>query len=196
MKKVLIILLSMFLLMCSAFGLVACGGGGDDSGNNPSTERPNNPDDGNGDDSGNGEQTNPPVTETKIAVKAYIDGNLYETIYTTESEGYKIETPTVPDDITTNPNSERYFYGWFVDRNFQTPVTDNTTFRNDSSIFGTWIDVYSNRFEYNVNQGEATITGFNDYTATVVVVPCYLNSFPVTTVTYFYGKYLCGCIVR
>lgn len=42
--------------------------------------------------------------------------------------------------------------------------------------------MYSNRFEYSVNQGEATITGFNDSTATVVVVPCYLNSFPVTTI--------------
>lgn len=181
MKKIVIILLSVFLLMCCAFGLTACGGG-DDSGDNPNTEQPNNPDDGNQDDGGDGEQTNPPVTETRIAVKAYIDGSLYETIYTTESEGYKIETPTVPNDITTNPNSERYFYGWFVDRNFQTPVTDDTTFRNDSSIYGSWIDVYSNRFEYEVERGEATITGFNNSTATVVVVPYYLNSFPVTTI--------------
>lgn len=122
MKKIVIILLSVFLLICCTFGLTACGGGGDDSGDNQNTEQPNNPDDGNEDDDSDGEQTNPPVTETRIAVKAYIDGSLYETIYTSESEGYKIETPTVPDDITTNPNSERYFYGWFVDRNFQTPV--------------------------------------------------------------------------
>ena len=49
MKKVVIILLSMFLLMCCAFGLTACGGGGDDSGDNPNTEQPNNPDDGDND---------------------------------------------------------------------------------------------------------------------------------------------------
>ena len=49
MKKVVIILLSMFLLMCCAFGLTACEGGGDDSGDNPNTEQPNNPDDGDND---------------------------------------------------------------------------------------------------------------------------------------------------
>lgn len=47
MKKIVIILLSVFLLMCCAFGLTACVGGGDDSGDNPNTEQPNNPDDGN-----------------------------------------------------------------------------------------------------------------------------------------------------
>ncbi len=49
MKKIVIILLSVFLLMCCAFGLAACGGGGDDSGDNPNTEQPNNPDDGDND---------------------------------------------------------------------------------------------------------------------------------------------------
>lgn len=181
MKKFVVFMLSVFLLVCCAIGFMACTGGGNDSGDTdkPSTEQPNNPND--GDDESGG---NKPVTpeEPKISVGAYIDGSLYQTVYTDENAEYKIETPVISDDITTNPNSERYFYGWFMDRNFQTPVTDDTVFKENSSIYGTWVDVYSNDFEYSVDRGEATITGFNNATATVVVVPSYLNSFPVTTI--------------
>ena len=178
MKKFVVFMLSVFLLVCCAVGFMACAGGGNDSGDTdkPSTDQPNNPND--GDDEGGGNE--PEIS--KISVGAYIDGSLYQTVYTDENAGYKIETPVISDDITTNPNSERYFYGWFMDRNFQTPVTDDTVFKEDDSIYGTWIDVYSNDFKYSVNQGEATITGFNNATATVVVVPYYINSFPVTTI--------------
>lgn len=165
MKKFLVCLLSLVLSICLLLGLSACA---------------DNPNDGDN----NGGETTPPATEDKIAVKAYIDGELYETIYTSKSDNYKIIVPTVLDDITTNPNSEKYFYGWFTDSNFQTPVTDKTMFKKDSYIYGTWIDLHLNNFKYTVNQGKATITGFNNDTATMVVVPCYLNSFPVTTISY------------
>ena len=184
MKKLVVFMLSVFLLVCCAVGFMACTGGGNDSGDTdkPSTEEPNNPNDGDDEGGGNVPETPEEPEIPKISVGAYIDGSLYQTVYTDENAGYKIETPVISDDITTNPNSERYFYGWFMDRNFQTPVTDDTVFREDSFIYGTWIDVYSNDFEYSVDRGKATITGFNNATATVVVVPCYLNSFPVTTI--------------
>lgn len=180
MKKIVVLILSLLCVSLCAAVVAACGSDNRaQNGDNPSAELPDNP----GGDDGSGEQPGQPEEPVqRIAVSAYIDGSLYRTIYTSSADGYKIELPAVEDDITTNPNSERYFYGWFVDRNFQTPVTDDTVFNKDTSIYGTWIDIYSNQFIYDVNRGEATIIGFTSNTATVVVVPCYLNSFPVTTI--------------
>ena len=180
MKKIVVLILALLCVSLCAAVVAACGSDNRaQNGDNPSAELPDNP----GGDDGSGEQPGQPEEPVqRIAVSAYIDGSLYRTIYTSSADGYKIELPAVEDDITTNPNSERYFYGWFVDRNFQTPVTDDTVFNKDTSIYGTWIDVFSNQFIYDVNRGEATIIGFTSNTATVVVVPCYLNSFPVTTI--------------
>ena len=47
MKKLVVFMLSVFLLVCCAIGFMACTGGGNDSGNtDPSTEEPDNPNDG------------------------------------------------------------------------------------------------------------------------------------------------------
>ena len=109
-----------------------------------------------------------------------IDGVKSDVIYTDASSGFRIRQPEKPEDITTNPNSEKYFYGWFVDSNYQTPLFDTTEFRTDAKIYGKWITVYSNRFSYTVSKGEATITKFNGPTSTtVLVIPAYVNGFPV-----------------
>ena len=62
MKKLVVFMLSVFLLVCCAIGFMACAGGGNDSGDidKPSTEEPNNPNE--GDDEGGG---NEPVTPDK-----------------------------------------------------------------------------------------------------------------------------------
>jgi len=118
-----------------------------------------------------------------IEVKVYIDNELVDILYTNVDLGYKISLPDKPVDITTNPNSERYFYGWFTDYNYQTPITDNTIFMTNSKIYAKWIDVYSNNYTYSVDKGKATITGFNNvFSATTVVIPCYINSFPVESI--------------
>ena len=118
-----------------------------------------------------------------ILIDIIIDGQKYNTITTNSNCDYKISIPAKPEDITTNPNSEKYFYGWFVDSNFQTPLTKETKFTSNGKIYGKWITVYSNNFTYSVNKGEATITKFtNTQNSTVVVVPCYINSFPVKTI--------------
>ena len=116
---------------------------------------------------------------TSVAVTVYIDGSKNDTIYTDSRHGYTITPPKKPEDITTNPNSEKYFYGWFVDPNFQTPLFETTKFQNGGAIYGKWITVYSNSFKYTVNYGKATITGFTDNAPTVLVIPAYINSFPV-----------------
>ena len=118
-----------------------------------------------------------------VQVEVYIDGELNDTLTTNFQNGYKINIPTKPEDITTNPNSEKYFYGWFIDNNYQTPLTEDTTFMRNSKIYGKWINIYSNNFTYTVSKGKATITLFNNIqNSTVVVVPCYINSFPVETI--------------
>ena len=115
-----------------------------------------------------------------VQVEVYIDGQVIETLTTNATNDYKITAPQKPEDITTNPNAERYFYGWFVDSNYQTPLTEDRTFLTNGKIYGKWIDIYSNNFVYSVSKGKATISLFtNTQNATVVVVPCYINSFPV-----------------
>ena len=124
------------------------------------------------------------VSENQVAVNVYIDGEKVNTIYTSYENNFKITDLEKPEDITTNPNAEKYFYGWFVDSNFQTPLTDNTTFALGGNIYGKWINVYSNDFAYTVSKGKATINSFtNTNNSTVVVVPCYLNSFPVERIS-------------
>lgn len=115
----------------------------------------------------------------QIEVKVYIDGAYSQSVYTDSSQDYRITTPEKPEDMTTNPNSEKYFYCWFVDSNFQTPLTENTSFKSNSALYAKWITVYSSSYTYTVNRGEATITGYSGGTPTVLVIPAYLNSFPV-----------------
>lgn len=122
------------------------------------------------------------VTKTPIPVSVYIDGSLSQTIYTDATREYTVTPPEKPEDITTNPNAERYFYGWFVDSNFQTPLFDTTKFQNGGAIYGKWITVYSNSFQYTVDYGKATIVGFTDHAPTVLVIPAYVNSFPVARI--------------
>lgn len=120
----------------------------------------------------------------KIQIEIYIDNQKVDTVYTNSSLGYMIDIPQKPqDDITTNPNSERYFYGWFLDVGFNIPLTIDTKFTQDSKIYGKWIDAYSNDFNYSVSEGVATITAFDNlYDSTVVVIPRYINSFPVEAI--------------
>ena len=120
----------------------------------------------------------------QIEVKVYIDGEYDSSVYTDSTKKYLITPPEKPEDISTNPNEERYFYGWFVDSNFQTPLTDRTTFKSNSKIYAKWISVRSSYYTYTVSSGKATITGLRYYddTATVLVVPAYVNSFPVESI--------------
>lgn len=175
-RKFLIVLLALTLAIVSAFALTACG----------ETEKP---DDGNGGgNSGGNDNTDNSTVVTpdipQIEVKVYIDGEYDSSVYTDSTKKYLITPPEKPEDISTNPNEERYFYGWFVDANFQTPLTDKTTFKSNSKIYAKWISVRSSYYSYTVSMGKATITGLKyfDDTSTVLVVPAYVNSFPVDAI--------------
>ncbi len=121
--------------------------------------------------------------KNKVEVRVFVDGVYTQSLYTDLEYNYKIIEPTKPEYTpSTNPNSEKYFYGWFTDPDFQTPLTANTTFRSDSAIYGKWITAYSNEFTYTVHSGIATITGVVG-SPTVLVIPSYLNSFPVKAIS-------------
>lgn len=137
----------------------------------------------------NDKQNNPSNNDSRqeqqleqIEVKMYVDGEYTSSLYTSSASGYKLALPEKPEDVSTNPNSDRYFYGWFTDVYFQTPVTKDTTFKSDGKIYAKWVTVYSNSFKYTVNYGIATITGFTEQAPTVLVVPDYINSFPVKAI--------------
>ena len=74
--------------------------------------------------------------KNKVEVRVFVDGVYTQSLYTDLLDTYEITEPTKPEYTpSTNPNSEKYFYGWFVDPDFQTPLTANTKFRSDSAIY-------------------------------------------------------------
>ncbi len=145
------------------------------------------PDGGQGGNQGGEEKPDKPTepekpAEKQIEVKVYIDNVLTETLYTSESKGYKIALPAKPEDTTTDPNLTNYFDGWYADKGYNEPLTGEETYSAPSAIYGRNITSRTYDFSYTVNNGEATIKRFTNSTATTVVVPRYINSFPVTTI--------------
>ncbi|MBR2376000.1 MAG: leucine-rich repeat protein [Clostridia bacterium] len=114
-----------------------------------------------------------------IQIKAYVDGELFATLFTSKKQNYKIELPKKPQDITTNKYIEKYFYGWFIDEYCSLPVEKEQNFKTSSSIYAKWIKTDSTVFNYKVSNGEATITGRKNKTQTLLVIPSFINSFPV-----------------
>ena len=121
----------------------------------------------------------PNNTSDSVFVKVYIDGSEIKVISTDISHGYTITPPEKPEDITTNPNSKKYFYGWFIDPDFQNPLSESTKFRNGGAIYGKLISVDPANFKYEVDFGKATITGYKGTVPTVLVIPPFIDPFPV-----------------
>lgn len=124
------------------------------------------------------------VKTTPVAVNVYIDGQLTDTIYTSAVRGYKITPPEKPQDHTGENGKELHFYGWYTDPNFQTPLLEDTKFIGGGSIYGKWMEISAEDFTYKVSEGEATITGLSNpqSDATTLVIPSYINGFPVTKI--------------
>ena len=114
-----------------------------------------------------------------IQIKAYVDGELFATLFTSKKQNYKIELPQRPQDITTNKYIEKYFYGWFIDEYCSLPVEKEQNFETNSSIYAKWIKTDSTVFNYTVSNGEVTITGIKYKTETLLVIPSFIYSFPV-----------------
>ena len=119
--------------------------------------------------------------EGDAVIKLVVDGSTVERISSKYEDGYKINPPKY-EDITTNPSMNKYFYGWFLDSDYQTPVTEDCVFRSDTSIYGKWIKGDSYSLNYTVSNGVATITGIRRAADIVLVVPSYIDSYPVKTI--------------
>ena len=115
-----------------------------------------------------------------MPVTVYIDGAKYQSVFADESKGYTITPPEKPEDITINSDIPKYFYGWFEDPNFQSPLSETTRFPNGGAIYGKWITADSTIFEYTVDYGKATITGFKGVAPEVLIIPSFIDPFPVT----------------
>ena len=126
----------------------------------------------------------------KVPVDIYIDGVLFDTVYTNEENNYSLANLTKPDDITVDPLIQKYFYGYFVDYYLSVPLEETTTFTTDSRIYAKWINIDESKYQYTVSNGKATLTGFNDENTNVLVVPKCINSFPITAISgAFQGKF-------
>jgi len=116
----------------------------------------------------------------QINVDVYVDGVKTDTLYTSDADNFMITAPVKPADCNTDPTIKKYFYGWFTDSECTTPLTANTRFTTNSSIYAKWLDVNEADYEYTNTNGIATITKYNNATgSSIAVVPKYINSIPV-----------------
>lgn len=116
-----------------------------------------------------------------IEIRAFVDGEIYQTLYTSKVNNYKVDLPQKPQDITTNRYIEKYFYGWFLDEYCSVPVGEEQNFETNSAIYAKWIKTDSTVFNYTVKEGVATITGRKNKTEkqTILVIPTYINTYEV-----------------
>ena len=83
----------------------------------------------------------------KIEVKTYIDGEYASSIVTNNSNFYLIAELEKSEDITKNPSLEKYFDGWYLDPDFQTPLTEDYKFTANGNIYARNIPVYFSAFK-------------------------------------------------
>ncbi len=111
----------------------------------------------------------------------YIDNVLTETRQINYDYG-KFELPEKPADMTTDPELKNFFDGWYGDMEYTKPLTGEGLYQNSLAVYGRNITAVESDFEYTVDAGKATITRFTNSTATAVVVPQEIDSYPVTTI--------------
>ena len=125
------------------------------------------------------------VESGAVEVKVYIDNVLTETLYTSESKGYKIALPAKPADTTTDPNLTNYFDGWYADKGCTKQLTGEETYSAPSAIYGQNIANKGWGCQFEVSKGEVTITviaPMSSMPSPDLVVPAYYNSYPVTRI--------------
>ncbi len=124
-----------------------------------------------------------------VAVKFYKNGTLYTTLTATKANGYKLTFPTF-NDITENPDATFYVQCWYSDSACQTKCDKDTVFTQECSLYSKQHTITPSKYQYTVNAGKATITGYIDSTATTLIIPKYINTFPITAIgaSAFSGK--------
>lgn len=90
-----------------------------------------------------------------------------------------------PNDITKDSSSNVYFVGWCLDEQCKNILPTDYTFTADTKLYAKFEDVNIEAFKYTVDKGQATITGYNLNNTTFLVVPNFINTFPVIKIADF-----------
>lgn len=119
------------------------------------------------------------------------DANRYVTVWGNKNPIAKLKIDSdnkiqLPEDITTNPNSTKYFDGWFYDKALTLPITD-FIFTESTDIYTTVYPVTSTNYNYlkfTLSNGAASVSGLGPLgeLLAVIIIPRRYNGLPVTSI--------------
>ncbi len=124
-------------------------------------------------------------TETffkEVSVSFYLNDSLYEVRTTGKEQQYQVSPPSISNTVSYDSRTASYFYGWFSDPYYEAPLSETTIFTENTQVYGKLLISTLSYFTYEVDAGEATITGYLDNEATDLVIPSHINSFPVKAI--------------
>lgn len=90
-----------------------------------------------------------------------------------------------PNDITKDSSSNVYFIGWCLDEQCKNIISTDYIFTSDTKLYAKFEDINLEAYKYTVDKGQATITGYNLNDTTFLVVPNFINTFPVINIADF-----------
>ncbi len=98
--------------------------------------------------------------------------------------GVDYELPR-PNDITKDSSSNVYFVGWCLDEQCRNILPTDYVFTADTKLYAKFENVNIEAYKYSIDKGQATITGYNLNDTTFLVVPNFINTFPVINIADF-----------
>ena len=90
-----------------------------------------------------------------------------------------------PNDITKDSSSNVYFVGWCLDEQCKNILPTDYIFTADTKLYAKFENINFEAYKYTVDKGKATITGYNLDDTTILVVPNFINTFPVINIADF-----------
>ncbi len=117
--------------------------------------------------------------ERPVEIKIYIDGEYQTSVYTDEKQDFMFEEPEKPQDLTTDPDSDFYFDGWYWDPSGRY-LLDYFCYSTNGSIYGFRIHTEGNDFGlgYRTENGKVYITSPGNDRHTIVI-PSVIDGLPV-----------------
>ena len=116
-----------------------------------------------------------------VPVELYVNGQLWKTLYSTNTNNYYI-TLENPSDILTDPKSTQYFSGWYKTETFTGYLSQRSQFKTPTKIYAKMVDIDVESFTYTVTDGKATITGYTGEITEPFIVPAYIGEIPVVAI--------------
>lgn len=110
------------------------------------------------------------VVNEDVAVSLVVDGVTLDTISTNYDARYRI-FPRVKDAYfpTDNISGGKYFSGWYLDADMQTPLADDATFTTDGAIYAAWLDMDASSVKCKTVGGHYTLTDCSLHTEAMIL---------------------------